>query len=151
MNKKDRKKRIQQLIESQRFAVIATENNRKPYMNLVAFASTDDLRVFIFSTKQDTQKYLNITENNNIAVLIDNRQNTPADLSNAVAVTAYGTAYETKNQKKEYQQLLLRKHPDLAAFLDDPSCVLIEIRVRSYQVVEQFENVNVVKMTDREN
>lgn len=148
MNNKDMKKRIQQLVESQRFAVVATQVNRKPYMNLVAFASTDDLRILVFATKRDTQKYLNISGNNNIAILIDNRQNAPSDFSNAVIITAYGIAYESKNRKKKYRQLLLQKHADLAVFLNDPSCVLIEIRVNTYQVVYKFENVAVLQMTN---
>ncbi|MFA5102642.1 MAG: pyridoxamine 5'-phosphate oxidase family protein [Candidatus Thermoplasmatota archaeon] len=144
MEKKDVKKHIQQLLEHQRFAVIATETNRQPYTNLVAFAATSDLKILVFATKRDTQKYLNLNENNRIAVLIDNRENTPADLSNAMTVTALGAAHESTNQEEQYRTLLLQKHPDLSAFLSDPACALIEIHVQAYQMIQKFEQVQIL-------
>lgn len=148
MDEKDLRRRIQQLFEHQRFAVIATQNNQQPYTHLVAFTSTSDLRVIVFATKRDTQKYHNINENEHIAVLIDNRENTPADLSDAVTVTALGTAKEVKDRNEEYKKLLLKKHPDLSLFLKDPLCTLIEVHVKSYQIVQKFEHVQILKITD---
>jgi nitroimidazol reductase NimA-like FMN-containing flavoprotein (pyridoxamine 5'-phosphate oxidase superfamily) len=146
MDKKDLKRQIKQLFEQQRFAVIATEKNRQPYTNLVAFATTSDLQVIIFATKRGTQKYLNINENSHIAVLIDNRENTPSDFSDAISVTALGAAKEAKDLREKYFQLLLIKHPDLSVFLADPSCAFIEVYVMTYQVVQKFEHVQILKM-----
>lgn len=144
MNNTDVKNTIRQLLAHQRFAVIATERNRQPYTNLVAFASTPDLMTMIFATKRETQKYLNIHENNHIAVLIDNRENTPADLSNAITITALGVAHETSDPNQNYQMLLLKKHPDLSDFLRDPNCALIEIQVHTYQMIHKFEQVQIL-------
>ena len=150
MDEKKLKNLIQQLLEHQRFAVIATETNQQPYTNLVAFASTSDFRVFIFATKRNTQKYLNINENNRIAILIDNRENTPTDLTNAITITALGTAREVRDRIEEYRDLLLQKHPDLLGFLDDPSCALIEIQVTIYQIIQQFEQMHILHIVDTE-
>lgn len=148
MNKKNLKYQIQSVVEHQRFAVIATETNRQPYTNLVAFASTSDLRIIVFATRRDTQKYLNIKNNHRIALLIDNRENTPADFSNAVTVTAFGTAHESNTQKEQYQALLLQKHPDLADFLHDSACAIIEIQVKTYQFIQKFEQVQILHIRD---
>jgi len=150
MDKKDLKKLIQQLFDHQRFAVIATEMNRQPYTNLIAFASTSDLRILVFATKRDTQKYLNVNENNHIAILIDNRENTPSDLSKAITVTALGTAREAQDQNVEYRNLLLKKHPDLSVFLSNPSCALMEIHVTTYQIIQKFEQVQILQIGDVE-
>ena len=150
MDEKKLKNLIQQLLEHQRFAVIATETNQQPYTNLVAFASTPDLRVFVFATKRNTQKYLNINENNRIAILIDNRENTPTDLTNAITITALGTAREVQDRIEEYRDLLLQKHPDLLGFLNDPACALIEIQVTTYQIIQKFEQMHILHIVDTE-
>jgi general stress protein 26 len=150
MDEKKLKNLIQQLLEHQRFAVIATETNQQPYTNLVAFASTSDLRVFVFATKRNTKKYLNINENNRIAILIDNRENTPTDLTNAITITALGTAREVQDRIEEYRDLILQKHPDLLGFLDDPSCALIEIQVTTYQIIQKFEQMHILHIVDTE-
>lgn len=148
MNKKDLMQRVKLLFEHQRFAVIATATNSQPYTNLVAFASTSDLRTIVFATKRDTQKYININENNRIAVLIDNRENTPYDLSNAITVTALGDARESTDKNEENRKLLLKKHPDLSTFLTHPTCALIEVQVITYQIVQKFEQVQILHVKD---
>ncbi|KYK23929.1 hypothetical protein AYK25_00755 [Thermoplasmatales archaeon SM1-50] len=148
MNEKELRRQIQQLCKHQRFAVIATHNDKQSYAHLVAFTSTSDLRVLLFATKRDTQKYYNIKKNVRIAVLIDNRENSPFDFSDAITVTALGNAKEAKNSYEEYRKLLLEKHPDLSMFLADPLCTLIEVHVKAYQVVQKFEQVQILKIAD---
>ena len=150
MNEEKLKRLIKQLLEHQRFAVIATETNQQPYTNLIAFASTSDYRFFVFPTKRNTQKYLNIKQNNRIAILIDNRENTAADITNAMTITALGTAHETQDRKEEYRDILLQKHPDLLGFLNDPSCALIEIQVTTYQIIQKFEQMQILHIADVE-
>jgi len=139
---------LQDLLTTQRFAVIATESKRQPYTNLVSFVSSPNFHHLFFPTKKETQKFLNITENNLVAVLIDNRENTPSDLSKAITITAIGSAQVLKQDRDIIVKLLLQKHPDLAAFVSDSSCVLIDIAVDTYQIVQQFEHVQVLKMAD---
>lgn len=146
MNEKDLRKQILEVFEHQRFAVIATERNGQPYTHLVAFSFTPDLRTLLFATRRDTQKYLNIMENAYVSVLIDNRENTPSDLSEAITVNAQGMATKTTDLNKEYHRLLLEKHPGLSSFFDDPACALIEVHVRTYQVVQKFENIDILKI-----
>ncbi len=148
MNTISLKHNIRQLFEHQRVAVIAKEINRQPYTNLVEFVSTSDLRIVVFPTKRDTQKYLNINENNRIALLIDDRKNTPSDLTNAITVTALGIAHEARDQNEEYRELLLKKHPDLSIFLADPSFTVIEVYVITYQIVQKFDQVQILHMRD---
>lgn len=81
---------LSDLLTSQHFAVIATESKKQPYTNLVSFVCSPDYRHIFFPTKRQTQKYLNISKNRNIAILIDNRQNTPSDISHAITITAIG-------------------------------------------------------------
>jgi len=141
---------VEDLMSSQHFAVIATESHHQPYTSLVAFAPSVDFRHLYFPTRKETQKFLNITENKHVAVLIDNRENTPSDLSDAITVIALGDAQEIMDKSDVNKKLLLQKHPDLSGFLSDSSCVLIDISVNTYQIVQRFEQVKILHFRDVE-
>lgn len=144
----DRSAVIKEILTSQHFAVIATESNHQPYTSLVSFVSSPDIQHIYFPTKKETQKYLNIKINTSIAILIDNRENTPSDLSNAITVTALGSAQEIINEKESIKKLFLQKHPELSDFLSEPSCILIDVSVETYQIVQKFGLVQILHIRD---
>lgn len=144
VSKNEIRNQIKELLIQQRFAVIATEMHGQPYTNLVAFAATPTLDSIIFATLRTTKKYLNLSENAHIAVLIDNRENTPDDIQHATTVTALGLAYEITTNPKYYTSLLLTRHPNLHEFLASPSCALIRVKVTTYQLVNKFQEVSLL-------
>ncbi|HMK36800.1 MAG TPA: pyridoxamine 5'-phosphate oxidase family protein, partial [Desulfomonilaceae bacterium] len=66
---------VRTLLASQKFAVLSTQEEDHPYMNLVAFAESGDLRTILFATTRATRKYGNITAKPGVALLVDNRSN----------------------------------------------------------------------------
>jgi len=140
---------LSHLLTTQHFAVIATESKKQPYTNLVSFVCSSDFHHLFFPTKKQTQKFLNITENTHVAILIDNRENTPSDLSEAITITAIGRAKVLIQHQDVIAKSLLQKHPDLSTFLNEPSCVIIDVSVQTYQIVQQFEHIQIIKMADR--
>jgi nitroimidazol reductase NimA-like FMN-containing flavoprotein (pyridoxamine 5'-phosphate oxidase superfamily) len=133
---------IRDLFESQKLAVLATQNKGQPYANLIAFAASDDLKSLYFATGRATRKYANIEADARVTVLIDNRSNQDADFSQAAAVTATGTAKEVLDSKRnEVLAIYLAKHPMLEDFVESPSCALLQIKVSTYYLVRRFQNV----------
>jgi nitroimidazol reductase NimA-like FMN-containing flavoprotein (pyridoxamine 5'-phosphate oxidase superfamily) len=133
---------IRELFESQKLAVLATQNEGQPYANLVAFAPSDDLKSLYFVTARATRKYANIEADARVTVLIDNRSNQDSDFSQAVAVTATGSAQEVVDAKRdEVLAVYLAKHPMLEDFVQSPSCALLQINVETYYLVRRFQNV----------
>jgi nitroimidazol reductase NimA-like FMN-containing flavoprotein (pyridoxamine 5'-phosphate oxidase superfamily) len=133
---------LKDLFSSQRLAVLATQNRRQPYGNLVAFMATDDLKHLLFATTRATRKYDNISKNPRIAMVVDNRSNQEADFHQAAAVTATGVVKEIVGSEKErFQKLYLSKHPYLKEFVSSPTCALLRMNVETYYVVRQFQNV----------
>jgi nitroimidazol reductase NimA-like FMN-containing flavoprotein (pyridoxamine 5'-phosphate oxidase superfamily) len=128
--------------------VIATESHHHPYTSLVSFVSSSDDTHLYFPTKKETQKFSNITKNPHISALIDNRENIPDDLSKATTVIALGDASEVETNKEHIRALLLQKHPDLSDFLAHPDCALIDITITTYQIVQQFEKVKILRLRD---
>ncbi len=132
---------IKRVLASQRFAVLATQSEGQPYVNLIAFADADNLRSLLFVTSRDTRKYSNILANRNVAVLIDSRINQALDLNNAVAITALGTIEEASTLNEEHLSgIYLSKHPQLRDFLHKPSNAFMKVSITDY-IVATFESV----------
>jgi nitroimidazol reductase NimA-like FMN-containing flavoprotein (pyridoxamine 5'-phosphate oxidase superfamily) len=130
---------LKTLFDTQQFAVLATQEEGQPYVSLMAFAATDDLRHLIFATERGTRKYANLANNPRTAALIDNRSNQGSDTEQAIAVTALG---ETRELDKDQRlSTFVEKHPQLQAFAESPSCALVAMRVVTYYVVEGLQNV----------
>lgn len=133
---------IRELFESQKLAVLGTQNEGQPYANLIAFAPSDDLKSLYFVTARATRKYANIEADARVTVLIDNRSNQDSDFSQAAAVTATGRAKELEDSKRdEVLAIYLDKHPMLEEFVRSPSCALLQIKVETYYLVRRFQNV----------
>jgi uncharacterized pyridoxamine 5'-phosphate oxidase family protein len=123
---------LKEVIGTQYFAVLNTLGKGLPYSNLVSFAISDDLRTLVFITDRNTRKFRNIQENNNISLLIDNRTNQPSDISQAIAITIIGTAYEEKDKKNSLKDIFLSRHPQLRQFVDNPNNAMILVAVSEY-------------------
>ncbi len=137
---------VKTLLASQRFAVLSTQEKDHPYMNLVAFAETDDLRTILFATTRATRKYGNISAKCGVALLVDNRSNEVADIREAMAVTIIGTASEvSESLRDQLDGVYLNKQPHMKEFLASPSTALIEVDVESYILVSRFQNVTILK------
>ena len=133
---------LPRLLETQKYAVLATDNHGQPYTSLMAFSVTEDLQSFILMTERGRLKYENLMTNPRVAIMIDNRENLGSDLDEAVAVTAQGLAEEiTGDARDESRALCLARHPALQAFADSPACALIRIKVTSYVIVRRFQEV----------
>lgn len=133
---------IKSLLESERFAVLATDDQEQPHLFLMAFAATADLTKIVFFTERNTNKYEHLKSNRRVALLIDNRENSGADTQEAVVITVIGEAEEVgEDEGKPLQELYLVRHPYLDRFAKSPSCAIVQVRVRSYQIVTKFQEV----------
>ena len=146
MYKESEIEKLENLLQSQRFAVIATQEESIPYTNLVAFIHSKDLKQIIFATSKNTKKYNNIIKNPKISMLIDNRGNKPDDIKKTVAVTAVGIADELKHDFDFYKNFYLKKHPYLKDFINSPDTVLINFKVEKFLLVDNFQNVKVIQI-----
>ena len=133
---------VQNLLNSQRLAVLSTLMSGRPYSNLIAFAAAEDLRGILFATNRATRKYANLTAEPRVSLLVDNRSNQETDFGEASAVTVLGMAEEVIGPDRErYLPLYLKKHPYLEEFVTAPTCALIRVKVEKYVMVTQFQEV----------
>lgn len=144
MDNEHLKKEIKNLCETQRFAVLATIDHDQPLTSLVAFATTEDLQQIFFATDKNTKKYTNIQANEHVSLLIDNRENYPSDINNAVTVTAIGRATLLQKKDNKSLSLFLAKHPNLQGFIADPNTVVLRVHIKEYHYVRQFQHKTVL-------
>ena len=138
---------IRDLLESQRLAVLSTQDHGQPYSNLMAIAATDDLRHLLFATTRATRKYANLMADSRVAVLVDNRQNDVSDFAEAAALTALGKAWELQGaERQQFLKVYLEKHPNLEEFVTSPNCALLRIKVDKYIVVTRFQEVREIQI-----
>jgi nitroimidazol reductase NimA-like FMN-containing flavoprotein (pyridoxamine 5'-phosphate oxidase superfamily) len=136
------RERLKGLFETQGLGVLSTCREGRPYSSLIGFVATADLKSIVFATLRHTRKYRNLTDNERISILIDSRTNRVDDFSDAVAVTAIGTARETGGtDREELAGLYLQRHFYLKDFVHDPNCAIIIMDVKRYILVSQFQQV----------
>lgn len=133
---------IRALLESQRLAVLSTQDHSQPYSNLVAFAATPDLKHLLFATTRATRKYANLIARSRVSILIDSRTNEAADFAEAAAVTVLGQAEEMhETDLKQLLPVYLDRHPYLRNFVTSPTCALFRVNVEKFILVTRFQDV----------
>lgn len=144
----DALERVGELLRGQRFAALATNAAQAPYLNLVAFAVSEDLRSVVFSTMRATRKFSNLRNDPHVAMLFDDRTNEETDLQQAVAATAVGAGEVVEGEERERcASLLLTRHPHLASFVSSPDCAIIRVDVDTYHAVVRFQDVYEIRLS----
>ena len=139
---------LREIIETQRFAVLSTLRHHQPYCSLVAFAASDDFRHLSFATKRHTRKYSNILDNSKVALLINNSNNNQTDFTQALAVTALGTASEIIDESRNtITKTYLQKHQALTEFVNRQDTAVIDVRVTDY-ILARFEGAERIQVSD---
>ena len=137
------------MLESQKYAVIATNKNKIPYTNIIAFASTQGLENILFATKKETTKFINLVNNPCVSILIDNRKNISSDLKNAQAVSAEAEVKQIEKEKEKLKEYFLKKHPEMKYFLNEPNCELLKLEVKKYYYVDNFDKKQVLSIENK--
>jgi nitroimidazol reductase NimA-like FMN-containing flavoprotein (pyridoxamine 5'-phosphate oxidase superfamily) len=135
--------RIRQLLADQPYAILCTQSQSEPYASLVAFAASKNLKKLVFSTPVATRKYRLLTECEHVALLIDSRSASPADVMRIEAVTVTGSARVVApgTEFDSLASLLTTRHPQLAAFVRAQSSALVCVEVDRYFHVCHFQEV----------
>jgi len=139
--------RVRQLLQTQRFAVLATEDPEGPYASLVGFAPREGLGVLVFATPRGTRKFGNLIRTGRGALLVDDRPASPEDLGDGAALTVLGEAREAPDREGA-RRVLLARHPLLEGFTASPGCALVELAVRRLLLVTRFQHVTVFAPED---
>jgi nitroimidazol reductase NimA-like FMN-containing flavoprotein (pyridoxamine 5'-phosphate oxidase superfamily) len=134
---------IAQLVQDQPYAILCTQGQGQPYGSLVAFAVTEDLSSAVFATPVSTRKYRLLCDCDHVALVIDSRSRSSADMMNIEAVTATGRATEVPagSEHDRCSGLLLRRHQQLGGFVKSPTTAVFRVDILRYFHVSHFQEV----------
>jgi hypothetical protein len=126
------------------FGVLATEHAGQPHTSLVAITPLDAGRHVLFATYRDTRKFRNLTHNTRVSLLMDGRSRVGAcSTETCLVLSAVGQVHELgaafARQALDAHRL---HHPQLEGFLNAPDCVLMQVEVEAYQVVNGIDDVS---------
>jgi heme iron utilization protein len=135
--------RLKVLDGIEQFAVLATEQAGHPYVSLVAYTWTEDMKRILFATDRDTRKYKNILRGGYVAFLIDNRARAGKALEQGEAFTITGRASVVRRgaTRDRLTAHYIQKHPLLEEFVKSPATALVAVQVNEVIHVTQFKNV----------
>lgn len=142
-NAKSLENDIRKLLESQAFAVLATQGKGITVTSLITFDSSIDLKNIVFVTPRNTEKFNLIDRDENISILVDDRSIHQDSINEISALTIIGKARILSNEKEilEWGDRLTRKHPNLSSFVKAPTSAVILVEVVRYQYVKKFQEV----------
>jgi len=144
-------KYIEDALQTNQLAVLATVGDDQPHASLIAFTPFDGLRQLFFATYRNTRKFRNLAVNGKVAVLIEGKNEGKSGIQNGFVITAYGSASEINFEDNDaVLQAHLQKYPELLSFISEPDCALIRVKVENYQVVQGIENVVWLAVDDLE-
>lgn len=134
---------IRKLLESQAFAVLATQGDGLTAASLITFVSSFDLKYIVFATPRNTEKFNQIDRNENISVLVDDRSLYQDSINKISALTIIGRAKILSNEKEifEWGNLLTKKHESLTTFVKASTSAVVLIEVVRYQYVKRFQEL----------
>lgn len=133
------KNKIKKLLLKEKFGVLATKGPNYPYTLLLAYYAKDDLTEIYFATYQNTSKYKNIEEDNNVTFLVFKLGKDP--IEEGKSITVLGQAEETKDQNVIDKFLII--HPDFEDFVNKPNCSFFKIKVKKFVLVNNIKEVEI--------
>ncbi len=103
---------LRALFDSQRYAVLGTEDRGQPFASLMAFAVAGDLRHLVLLSDRNTHKFASLAANHRVALLVDDRGNKTSDTHESIAVTVLGRAFEADaGDRDALARLFVARHP----------------------------------------
>ncbi|MDZ7832556.1 MAG: pyridoxamine 5'-phosphate oxidase family protein [Desulfobacterales bacterium] len=140
--------RLTDLFAGQKLAVVSTNQpDGHPYASLVAFVASEDLKCMYFATSRATRKYANLQKDGRTAMLVNNSRNQSSDFYQAMAATGIGHSVELSDDAAQAaRQRYIERHPYLEDFVKSPSCAFFQVTLKTYYLVENFQNVTEVHL-----
>jgi nitroimidazol reductase NimA-like FMN-containing flavoprotein (pyridoxamine 5'-phosphate oxidase superfamily) len=130
---------MKKLVRDNDVCVLATVTDNFPHCSLMSYVPDRDCLEIYMMTRKGTKKYRNLAANKTVSLLIDTREeDCGADRARIKALTVSGVfkTISDKAKKKLVQQKLLKKHPQLKPFAQDPDTEVFAVKVKSFQLLD---------------
>jgi nitroimidazol reductase NimA-like FMN-containing flavoprotein (pyridoxamine 5'-phosphate oxidase superfamily) len=140
LSTEDRKmiEKMKKIVMDEKYCVLATAMNNKPYCSLMAYAVEDDCSKIYMVTKKDSEKYKNLKSNKLVSLLIDTRASTNEKSAKALTISGSFSMINDKKILADVKNKLRNRHPDLEIFLINDSSCIFAIEIKSFLLLDGF-------------
>jgi nitroimidazol reductase NimA-like FMN-containing flavoprotein (pyridoxamine 5'-phosphate oxidase superfamily) len=132
-------KKMKKIVKDKDVCVLATVMDNVPHCSLMSYMPDRDCLEIYMMTRKGTKKFRNLAVNKTVSLLIDTREeDCGADRARIKALTVSGVfnTISEKAKKKLVRQKLLKKHPQLKPFAQDPDTEVFAVKVKSFQLLD---------------
>jgi nitroimidazol reductase NimA-like FMN-containing flavoprotein (pyridoxamine 5'-phosphate oxidase superfamily) len=136
-------KKMKKLVKDKDVCVLATVMDNVPHCSLMSYVPDRDCLEIYMMTQKGTKKFRNLAANRAVSLLIDTREeDCGADRARIKALTVSGVfkTISDKAKKKLVRQKLLKKHPQLKPFAEDPDTEVFAVKMKSFQLLDGVNN-----------
>ena len=130
--------KMKQLVMDEKYCVLATAMDNKPYCSLMAYAVEDDCSKIYMVTKKDSEKYKNLKSNKIVSILIDTRASTKEKAARALTITGCFSKIDDEKLRSSVIDKLRNRHPELEIFLNDESARIFAVEIKSFLLLDGF-------------
>lgn len=127
---------IQKMIAENKVCVMATVADGVPHCSLMSYATNNDCREIYMATLKDTKKYRNLIANPTVSLLIDTRDASLRGKTRALTVTGIFQAVDHDKKIKAIRDTLIKTHPDLKDFFNNPDARIVVIKATALQLLD---------------
>lgn len=139
MVNEDRLQRIRDLVRNKDICVLATARGNAPHCSLMAYVANEDCTEIYLVTSRNTRKYRNITQNPQVSLLMDTREEhggSRRSEAKALTVTGIVENIEDPERREAAKARILERHPHVKPLLDDPEAEPFCVRVRAFLLLD---------------
>lgn len=130
--------KMKQIVMDEKYCVLATAMDNKPYCSLMAYAVEDDCSKIYMVTKKNSEKYKNLKSNKLVSVLVDTRTNTKDKSAKALTITGCFSKIDDEKKLSAVKNKLRNRHPELESFLSSSSSIFFAIEIKSFLLLDGF-------------
>ena len=139
--------KMKTLVRGKDICVLSTvSQDAAPHCSLMAYVADEECREIYMATHSSTLKYQNLLHNPAVSLLIDTREVTPRKKAQALTVSGVFQPIDTQNKKEWVKAQLLKKHPHLKEFIENPDAALICIKVKSLLLLDGLTDSHFVSL-----
>lgn len=141
--------KMKTLVKEKDICVLSTvSEDARPHCSLMAYVADEKCREIYMATHSTTKKYKNLLNNSSASLLIDSREITPRLQAQALTVSGVFQTIDDAHKRDRVEALLLRQHPHLKDFVNNPDAIIIYIKVQSFQLLNGLADSHFVNLKE---
>ena len=134
--------KVEEILRENSLCVLCTDGEGIPHCSLMTYLPSDDLKILYMISIQESKKYMNLSSNPDVSVLIDTRQRINYQEDKKITSVTFEGVYEPIDQK-EIEQIkasFAKEHIELDEILKSPSVVIFGIKLKSFLLLDGAVN-----------